>query len=165
MKLTSLVVLFSAAFFAVARAQAQIGDGFQALVARWGEPQNALSLAVGMGEWDLKNGAKVVALLMDGKTQFVLWRGIDAKLFDTLLQRNLPSGATWVDGKDAKEWAKTGKSLFVNLVDVLGVTVKQTSDHKLWCIYTPDTLFLGTPQGFDRMNSLALLLNNTEKEP
>jgi hypothetical protein len=159
--------MLGSAFFAVARAQAQIGDDFQALVARWGQPENPLSLIMGLGQWDLKNGAQVSALLMDGRTQLVMWQRIDAKLYDTLLNRNLPPDTTWVDGKDAKDWIRKNvpNGANANFDAVPGVMVKQTSDGKLWCIYGPDNFLLCTPQGFERFAKLGQLLNNTEKEP
>jgi hypothetical protein len=158
--------MFAAAFFAVARGQAQIGDDYQALVARWGQPENPLSLIVGIGQWDLKDGAQVFALLVDGRTQLVTWNKIDVKLYDTLLNRNLPPGTTWVDGKDPKDWIRKNAPNGANAnFDAVGVTVKQTGDGKLWCIYGPDNFLLCTPQGFERMTQLQQSLNNTEKGP
>jgi hypothetical protein len=170
MKLTTLAFIFAAAFFAVARGQAQIGDDYQALVARWGQPENPLTLIVGVGQWDLKNGVKVVALLTEGRTQFLIWLGIDAKLAATLLNRNLPPGTTWVDGKDLKDWTRDWIKKYVSDVATSnlgepGVAFQQTSDGKLWCKYSVDSFLVGTPQGFERMARLAIALSNTEKEP
>ena len=88
------------------------------------------------------------------------------KLYGTLLNRNLPPGATWVDGKDLRDWVRKNAPDAANsTVDPPGVTVKQTSDGKFWCVYRQDSFLLCTPQGFERFLRLNHGRLNSEKEP
>lgn len=91
--------------FATTNAGAAIGENIAQLVARYGEPENGFALMLGFGTWKTKQG-EVQAVLEDGKAALMAYNGgLDEKTKKSLLERNLPSGQTWVHGDAFKDFA------------------------------------------------------------
>jgi len=143
--------------FATTNAGAAIGENIAQLVARYGEPENGLALMMGFGTWKTKQG-EVNAILQDGKAALMAYNGgVDDETKNALLERNLPSDQKWLDGKAFKEWVLSFKELDPDSKEVEKIQCWQTTDGRLWALYSPveKNFFVGTPEGFKMVASLA----------
>ena len=143
---------------ALANAGAAVGENIAQLIARYGDPENGFALMMGFGSWKTKQGGEIQAFLEDGKAAVMIYSGgVDEKTKKSLLERNLPTGQTWVNGKDFKAFVLSHKALDPDPKEIEQVQFWQTADGKLWAAYSPreKNLVVATPEGFKKMESLA----------
>ncbi|MBV9392058.1 MAG: hypothetical protein JOY96_09225, partial [Verrucomicrobia bacterium] len=80
--------MLAIACFVTPRSEAQLGESVMELSARYGEPENRLGLLMGFGQWKLKNGGEVTALLNEGKAVLIDFSGsVDDTIRDDLMKR------------------------------------------------------------------------------
>jgi hypothetical protein len=144
---------FFAVALAVTNAGAAVGENIAQLIARYGEPENALALALGVGEWKRQHGV-VYAFLEDGRAVLMGYDGVDEKTKETLLERNLPKDQKWIYGKDVKAFLLTHHT---NPKVIDEAHFWQTTDGNLWVMYNPQekSLVVGTLEGIKKMASIA----------
>lgn len=153
-KLGALLALIG--FFGVAlpatNAGAAVGETVAQLIGRYGEPENVLGLAFGIGEWKREQGV-VYAFLEDGKAVLMGYDGVDEKTKGTLLEQNLPRGQKWIDGKDVKAFMLTTSA---DPRRIGQTRFWQTKDGKIWAGYNPSdrSLIVATQEGLKKVTSI-----------
>jgi len=162
MKRRTIIIGFLSVVFAATNAKAAVGETIAQLIARYGEPEGgSLALMLGIGEWKTKQGGKVTAMLEDGKAVVISYSpddsgggGVDGGTKNTLLERSLPDGQKWVNGKAPKHFVLSHGA---DPKEIDQVQFWETKDGKLWAMYNPEKkeLWVATSQGFKKIVSLA----------
>ena len=134
---------------ALTNARAEVGDSPAQLIARYGAPEDASALSLGVGDWKTPQ-AEIAAILENNKTIIMSYRGVDEKTKDTFLKQNLPKGQTWVDGKDFRAFARGRQGVAAGP----GEQLWQTTDGKVWAAYNVERkiLLVATPEGVKRFS-------------
>ena len=134
---------------ALTNARAEVGDSPAQLIARYGAPEDASALSLGVGDWKTPQ-AEIAAILENNKTIIMSYRGVDEKTKDTFLKQNLPKGQTWVDGKDFRAFARGRQGVAAGP----GEQLWQTTDGKVWAAFNPERgiLLVATPEGVKRFS-------------
>jgi hypothetical protein len=97
-------------------------------------------------------------MLEEGKAVIMAYTGgVDEETKKALLERNLPSGQTWVKGDSVKSFIASHKASDPDPNELEQVELLQTADGGVWAVYNPKgkCLVVGTPEGFKKMASLA----------
>jgi hypothetical protein len=133
-----------------------VGETIDQVLARYGKPEDDVTLVLGFGLWKTEQG-EIDVSFQDGKAVIVSYSGgVDEKEKETLLGSNLPAGQSWVDGKDLKAFmvafAHQRQASDPVSEEMLKGEYRQTGDGKLWAWYSPEDKYFGiaTAEGFKR---------------
>jgi hypothetical protein len=175
MKMRTALIALWGLVFATTNVVAAVGESIAQLIGRYGEPENGFELMLGFAEWKTKQGGKVTAILEDGKAVIMVYGsgqsglgGVEDRAKDKLLERNLPAGEKWVYGGKAvqdfllrirkfnpdPEMAKMQFWETAITSPKKGIPTEEPTG-KLWAFYLNKSLWIGTPQGFKKEESLA----------